>query len=96
MLDRVVLVTGCNRGLGLEFLRQLANPKTGSKASPNLIIGTCRNKNDPGADLETLLNEHGDKIKLHSLDLSQLSSIPDFAQSVKVRTCQLCIHFLFY
>ncbi|KAG0717660.1 putative oxidoreductase [Chionoecetes opilio] len=38
-LARTVLVTGSNRGLGLEFVRQLAV----AEHPPKVIIATCRN-----------------------------------------------------
>jgi len=79
MLSRVVLVTGCNRGLGLEFLRQLASQ---GETGPTLILGTCRDTKDPGPDLGGLLETHPQKIRLHQLDLAHLSAIPEFAASV--------------
>ena len=82
MLNRVVLVTGCNRGLGLEFLKQLASLETST--GPTLILGTCRNPTDPGPDLTGLLESHPQRIKLHQLDLANLATIPEFAAGITV------------
>ncbi|KAG7160782.1 Enoyl-[acyl-carrier-protein] reductase-like 2 [Homarus americanus] len=38
MLAGSVLITGCNRGLGLEMIRQLVTSST----PPRVVIGTCR------------------------------------------------------
>ncbi|XP_076028929.1 C-signal-like [Oratosquilla oratoria] len=54
MLARSVLITGCNRGLGLEFVKQLAE----SVSPPKFIIGTCRDIGNAAAlsDIATKFN----------------------------------------
>ncbi|ETE58293.1 hypothetical protein L345_15985, partial [Ophiophagus hannah] len=42
-----VLVTGSNRGLGLEFIRQLV----GKKTAPKWIFATCRDPAGPRAQV---------------------------------------------
>ena len=42
MLAKNILITGCNRGLGFEFVKQLAN----SLVPPENIFACCR---DPDA-----------------------------------------------
>ena len=86
MLNRVVVLTGCNRGLGLEFLRQLVNPPPGleAKVKPSKIIATCRNTKDPGDELAELLERHRQSIFLYQLDLKDLPAIAAFAHDVSV------------
>ena len=86
MLNRVVVLTGCNRGLGLEFLRQLVNPPPGleAKVKPTKIIATCRNTKEPGGELAELLERHRQSIFLYQLDLKDLPAIAAFAREVSV------------
>ncbi|XP_060064746.1 C-signal-like [Ylistrum balloti] len=50
---QTVLITGCNRGLGLEFVRQLAT----LASSPSCIIATCR-KPDNAVALRKISNKY--------------------------------------
>jgi NAD(P)-dependent dehydrogenase (short-subunit alcohol dehydrogenase family) len=69
-----VLITGANRGLGLEFVRQYA-------ADGWRVIAACR---DPGAagELNRLAAASGGRIALIALDVSDLGSVSAAAQSL--------------
>lgn len=75
MVANSILVTGANRGLGLELVRQLA-AGTATQTRPNLIIAACRNPAD-ASDLIHLAEQSGDKpkISLIRLDVTDEKSI---------------------
>jgi NAD(P)-dependent dehydrogenase (short-subunit alcohol dehydrogenase family) len=62
-----VLVTGSNRGLGLELVRQLA-PRA------ERVYATCR-KPEAAAALSALADAHADTIRMAPLDVADPSSI---------------------
>ncbi|XP_048172802.1 uncharacterized oxidoreductase C663.09c-like isoform X1 [Corvus hawaiiensis] len=77
-LARSVLVTGSNRGIGLELVRQLA----ASPQPPQHIFATCRDPKGPrGKALQELAAQHA-SIKLVQLDTVNLPSIQGAMQAV--------------
>ena len=68
-----ILVTGSNRGLGLEFVRQYA-------AAGHRVIATSRAA-DPGAELRTLAEANGE-ISLHQLDVDDAGQARALAQTL--------------
>ncbi len=68
-----MLITGANRGIGLEFVRQYL-------ADGWEVIATCR---DPkkATDLETLANENH-KLSIYPLDISQPEQIDQLAKAI--------------
>ncbi len=62
-----VLVTGSNRGLGLEFVRQLV-PRA------ERVYATCR-KPEAAAALSALAEAHGDTLRIAPLNVADPSSI---------------------
>jgi NAD(P)-dependent dehydrogenase (short-subunit alcohol dehydrogenase family) len=68
-----VLVTGANRGLGLEFVKQYAEEGA-------TIFACCRN---PGASkaLLRISDEAGGKVSLHGLDVTDDKEVAKFAES---------------
>jgi NAD(P)-dependent dehydrogenase (short-subunit alcohol dehydrogenase family) len=68
------LVTGANRGLGLEFTRQLL-------ARGGLVVATAR---DPGraTELNALAGEHPGKLRVLPLDVADPASIAALAREV--------------
>lgn len=70
MSIKTVVITGANRGLGLELARALSTQQN------TRIIGTARN---PAAatELAALPN-----VSVIRLDISDLSSIPKFAEDI--------------
>ncbi|XP_070616442.1 C-signal-like [Erythrolamprus reginae] len=76
-----VLVTGSNRGLGLELVRQLVKKSN----PPKWIFATCRDPAGPRAqDLKNLAAEHP-QIVIMALDTTDPSSIK--AAAAKVTKC---------
>jgi NAD(P)-dependent dehydrogenase (short-subunit alcohol dehydrogenase family) len=70
-----ILITGANRGLGLEFTRQYL--EDGQE-----VIATARNM-DSVDDLEALRDEHGDRLAIHRLDVTDRESIESTYESVR-------------
>ncbi|XP_042293282.1 C-factor-like [Sceloporus undulatus] len=76
-----VLVTGSNRGIGLELVRQLA----GKTNCPEWIFATCRDPEGPGAQaLKNLAAEH-QGIEIIPLDTSEAFSVKTAAAIVTER-----------
>ena len=76
-------MTGCNRGLGLEFVRQLLSGNL--FPPPPLVMATCRNPDSGAQELtQTAILNRG-KLVVERLDLSDLASIPKFVEKTKVR-----------
>ncbi|XP_041943462.1 C-factor-like [Alosa sapidissima] len=74
-----VLITGANRGLGLEMVKQLAEmPCPGRR-----IFACCRDPNAPKAQsLQELAKKHPGVIHVIRLDVADLSSIQESAKQV--------------
>ena len=66
-VGKTVLVTGCSRGLGLEFCTQLL--QAGAK-----VIATCRSI-QTATDLEALVSAHQGSASLYEMDVSNWASI---------------------
>ncbi|MGB0671698.1 MAG: SDR family oxidoreductase [Rhodospirillales bacterium] len=77
---RVILITGANRGLGLEFTRQYA-------AAGCTVIATCRNPIQPG-ELATLQGN----IQVHGLDVTDARSIERLAKDLEGRAIDILIN----
>jgi len=73
MLARSILITGCNRGLGLELVRQLI-PQTEN------LIATCRNLEN-ASDLRELADEN-ENLKLLPLDVRDHNCFADFTEEI--------------
>ncbi|KAL6479266.1 hypothetical protein MHYP_G00126990 [Metynnis hypsauchen] len=74
-----VLVTGSNRGIGLELVRQLAE----SPSPPTLIFAGCRDPAGPRAqELRGLAQKHKNVITIIQLDTSSPESISQAAKTV--------------
>ena len=68
-----ILVTGANRGLGIEFVEQYLN-------EGNEVIATYRNENS-SMDLIEMVNERSN-LKLLQLDVSSNKSLNSFAENL--------------
>src|SRR5437016_12792223 len=73
---RTVLVTGANRGIGLEFVRQYASD--GAK------VIACARDPEGADDLKQLATEHS-QIEIRTLDTSDLRPAPRWANSSRTR-----------
>jgi len=69
-----VLITGANRGLGYEFVKQYS--ENGFE-----VLACCRNKNN-AKELEELA-ENSNKIKVYELDVGNIKAIKSLAQQLK-------------
>ena len=78
-----VLITGSNRGIGLEFTRQYA-------AAGWQVIATCRNPSG-AADLQALAREH-DNITVAKMDVTRPGEIAQLAEQLADQPLQLLIN----
>ena len=67
-----ILVTGANRGIGLEHVRQAVD--AGDRA-----IAACRAPDSAG-ELRQLANTHGDRLRIEALDAADGSSVEALAE----------------
>ncbi|CAG2104766.1 unnamed protein product [Medioppia subpectinata] len=72
-----VLITGANRGIGLELVRQLLD----APVPPRCVIATTRQINNN--DLEVLRLKHPNKLHLLQLEVTNYDSYATFADRVK-------------
>ena len=72
------VITGCNRGLGLEFVRQLV-------ARGEHVIGTARNP-------EGLEGYTESGVKTHALDVSNIESIERFSETMSGQAIDVLIN----
>lgn len=82
-LDATVLITGTNRGIGLEFVRQYAEAGW-------TVIGTAR---DPAraTELQALAAKHKD-VSIATLDVADPASIAALAARLKGRPIDVLIN----
>ena len=78
-----VIVTGASRGLGLEFVKQLASKKTCQK-----VVASCRDP-ESANDLLQLQQNYAEKIHVKRLDVNEFDTFSDFANEAGV-SCDLC------
>lgn len=72
------LITGCSRGLGLEFVRQLARQDT---SRVGVIFATTRGEQPPDG-LQELISQHPDRIKHVKLDVLSEASVSAAASTI--------------
>ncbi len=70
-----VLITGANRGLGLEFVRQI-------QAEGVTIHACCRNP-DAATELNALADASGGSIQVHRMEVSEPSQVQAVADALK-------------
>ena len=78
-----ILITGSNRGLGLEWARQYA--LLGWR-----VYATCR-RPDEAEDLHTLASQH-DNLSIHLLDVTSRTDIDDLSRALKGEPIDLLIN----
>ena len=76
MYLQTVLVTGASRGLGLEFVKQLASTPYCQK-----IIASCRKPDESEMLKELTKNE---KVVVKKLDVDDIQSFEEFVEDLKV------------
>ena len=75
-VPRSILITGCNRGYGLELVKQLLN----YKPAPSVLIATCRNP-QAADELNGLANKNS-SLKVLPLDVTDFDSYGKFVKNV--------------
>jgi len=78
----VVLVSGANRGLGLEFVRQYA-------ADGWQVEAGCRS---PSAELSTLAERHAGQVRVRQLDVADPASIAALARLLRGEAIDLLLN----
>lgn len=81
LIPRNVLVTGSNRGIGLELVKQLIRKSN----HPERIFATCRDPDNPSAQEMKNLAEKHKEIEVIQLDACKPSSITEAAAKVTER-----------
>lgn len=69
-----IIVTGANRGIGLEFVKQLA-------ARGTHVTATARDP-EGAKDLNALAKEHGDSVRVMPLDIADMDSVRAFIKAL--------------
>ncbi len=82
--EAAVLVTGANRGIGLEFVRQYA-------ARGWHVIGTARDP-DAAADLQALAKQYPGKVHVEKLDVRDYAAVDALAAKYAGRPIDVLIH----
>ncbi|WP_429885600.1 SDR family oxidoreductase [Geoalkalibacter halelectricus] len=82
-MDNTILITGANRGIGLELARQYGG--AGWR-----VLACCRSP-EQAADLRQLAAQQGQKIAIHALDVGSEDSISRLAENL----CGEAIDILF-
>ncbi|MGB2675581.1 MAG: SDR family oxidoreductase [Candidatus Acidiferrum sp.] len=78
-----ILITGANRGLGLEFVRQHA-------ADGWEVLATSRQP-EKSDDLKQLASQHS-KVVLHRLDVTDAESVKDLADKLNGKPIDVLLH----
>ncbi|XP_037040761.1 C-factor-like [Bradysia coprophila] len=75
-MAKTIVITGANRGLGLEFVRQYLK----LDSPPQLIVATCRDP-DKATELRELADSNA-SVYIYKLDTTDLDALPNFANRV--------------
>ncbi|XP_039132824.1 salutaridine reductase-like [Dioscorea cayenensis subsp. rotundata] len=81
---RIAVVTGANKGIGLEIVRQLAN-------NGIMVLLTARDEKRGTEAVEKLINSGVSDVMFHQLDVSDSSSVVSLAQFIKTKFGKLDI-----
>lgn len=82
--NRITLITGANRGIGLEFARQYA-------ADCWRVFACCRNPEKADA-LNKLAAQYPELIMIHALDVADHAQIPRLAQVLASESIDVLIN----
>lgn len=79
-----ILITGANRGIGLEFTKQLL-------ANGARVFACCRNPNE-AEELQALMNTASKNLSIHALDVTSESQIAALANELKDQPIDILIN----
>src|SRR5215471_303085 len=79
-----ILITGANRGIGLEFVRQYAQEGA-------TIIACCREP-AKAKDLKAIADASGGKVRVMTADVSKPDSIASLARDLKATPIDILIN----
>ncbi|MGA9752770.1 MAG: SDR family oxidoreductase [Acidobacteriota bacterium] len=83
-MKQTVLISGCSRGIGLEFARQYA--EAGWR-----VLATCRRPQGSAA-LMGLRERHGEDVQVHGLDVRSAEDIVNLAQSLREQPVDILLN----
>ena len=83
MNNSTVLITGANRGLGLEFVRQYSQL--------GWLVLACSRDPSKASELKVLQEEHS-SIEIFQLDVEKLNEIESLSNTLKDRTIDILIN----
>lgn len=87
------MVTGANRGIGLEIARLLAD-----KGITVVLTARCRQQQDLSPQSRALMEEGRKNVVFHTLDIQRDDSVTEFAQWLKNEFggLDILVFFLFF
>lgn len=71
----VVLITGANRGIGLEHARQYA--------AQGSVVHACARKPDSAQELQALAEQHSGRVHVHRLDVTEHTAVAALAGELR-------------
>lgn len=77
-MTKRILITGANRGIGLEFARQLVG-------RGEAVFATCRQP-DSADDLQALQADHPERVSITALDVADMASIDAAWEVIRAKT----------
>ncbi len=83
-MAETILITGANRGIGLELARQFTNDGWG-------VIACCR-RPEEADELTALEKENAGKLTVHRLDVTDAGQIQELARSLKGRAIDILLN----
>ena len=81
---KTIVITGANRGLGLEFTRQYLE-------AGNRVIATARHP-EQSRELSQLKSHYGEKLMIYTLDVTDDASRNAFSRTVGNKVIHLLIN----
>ncbi|SEN81617.1 NAD(P)-dependent dehydrogenase, short-chain alcohol dehydrogenase family [Nitrosospira multiformis] len=81
---KTVLITGANRGIGLEFARQYA--------AEGWHVLACARHPEKAGELQTLASQHPERMKIHTLDVADHRQIDELGRSLSGESIDLLLN----
>ncbi|SEM85652.1 SDR family oxidoreductase [Nitrosomonas marina] len=81
---KTVLITGTNRGIGLEFVRQYAHD--------GWLVHACTRNPSTSDELNRLASQNPDAIKIHALDADNHTQIEQLSQTLSTEVIDILIN----